>query len=268
MMEIVIGGRELVIMIDNDGGTALHWACCQNASIDTINALIDIGGNFLLTANGFYDGNFPLLTLLNSHQSTNSINKASSLISSGIIQDQVGGEFGIGGLFNFASEEGQQRIFQHWNNTIPPALEMNATLISRQPILQAAIIVRTPLHLIQDIISQFGCIVTQDSRGRYPIDVAVTEGLGWGDGIEDIVHTHREASFVDWQGQARLMINVATLHGLKWENGMEEVSVESREEVGNADALTGLFPFMLAATGESSDLSSIYELMLRSLDSF
>jgi hypothetical protein len=64
------------------------------------------------------------------------------------------------------------------------------------------------------------------------------------------------------------MINIAALHGLKWENGMKEVAVESREEVGNADALTALFPFMLAAAGQSSDLSSIYELMLHSLYSF
>jgi ankyrin repeat protein len=265
---IAIGGRELVMMTDADGYTALHEACrIMDASVEIINTLIDIGGRELLIATHDTERT-AIRTLLNSHQSTNIINKASSLISSGIIQDQVGGEFGIGGLFNFVSEEGQQSIFEHWNNTILPALEMNAALISTQPILQAAIIARAPLHIIQDIVSRFACIATQDIRGRYPIDVAIAEGLRWGDGMEDIVRAHTEASIVDWQGQARLMINVAALHGLKWENGMEAVSVESREEVGNADALTGLFPFMLAAAGQSSDLSSIYELMLQSLGSF
>jgi hypothetical protein len=77
---------------------------------------------------------------------------------------------------------------------------MNAALISRQPILQAAIIARSPLQIIQDNISRFDCIATQDSRGRYPIDVGVAEGLGWGDGMEDIMHVYTEASMVDWQG--------------------------------------------------------------------
>jgi hypothetical protein len=127
---IAIGGRELVMMTVANGYTALHEACRMDASVEIINTLIDIGGRELLIAT--HDNERTAIhTLLNSHRSTNRINKASSLISSGIIQDQVGGEFGIGGLFNFASEEGQQSIFEHWNNTILPALEMNAALISR-----------------------------------------------------------------------------------------------------------------------------------------
>jgi hypothetical protein len=166
------------------------------------------------------------------------------------------------------STEGQQIIFQHWSETIFHALEIDTALISGQPILHTAIIVSAPLPITQDIISQFDCITTQDSRGRYPIDVAMTEGLSWGDDrMEDIIHVHTPALTTDQQGQACLTINVAALHGLKWENGTREVADKSMNEIGNSnyvDALTALFPFMLAAVGESFDLSSMYELMWQS----
>jgi hypothetical protein len=144
---IDIGGRELVIATNTHGDTALHLACNGNTSIETINRLIDIGGRELLSAND-NQGNFPLVAhLLAYYGQSNKTNKVSYLISRGIIQDQVQGKFGIGGLFNFASKEGQRIIFLHWNKTILPALlEMNTHLISRQPILEAAIIARAPPH--------------------------------------------------------------------------------------------------------------------------
>jgi hypothetical protein len=80
--------------------------------------------------------------------------------------------------------------------------------------------------------------------------VAVAEGFTWGEGMEDIVCANTTALIAHWQGQAQLMINVAALYGLKWENGMEKVAVERMGEVGNADALTGLFLFILSAAGK------------------
>jgi hypothetical protein len=75
------------------------------------------------------------------------------------------------------------------------------------------------------------------------------------------------ASIADNQGQARLMINVAALKGLQWKNSMKEVEDKSIDEIGNSNnknTSTGLFPFMIAAVGESSDLSSIYGSMRQS----
>jgi hypothetical protein len=63
------------------------------------------------------------------------------------------------------------------------------------------------------------------------------------------------------------MVNVAALHGLQWENDKKEVADRSIDEIGksnNKNTSTGLFSFMLAAEGESSDLSSIYGLMRQS----
>jgi hypothetical protein len=142
-----------------------------------------------------------------------------------------------------------------------------AHLISGQSILQAAIITKVPPQIIQDIISQFDCIVIQDSIGQYHIDVGVAEGLIRGDRTEDIVRVCTTASIADHQGQARLMINLAALKGLQWKNSMKEVEDKSIDEIGNSNnknTSTGLFPFMIAAVGESSDLSSIYGLMRQS----
>jgi hypothetical protein len=266
---IDIGGKRLVVKANAESSTALHDACLWNASIDMINKMVDIGGKELLAAKCSF-GHYGLANLIMSDdlEVDNRINKIISLISKGI-QYQIGGEFGIGGLFNLATDEVQDLIYKNWNEFVVPALDIDIALCkdvdmsicSKQPILHAAIISKAPLCIIRQMINKFDCISTEDSMGRYPIDVAVKEGLKWDDGMKDIVHAFTDSTVV--QGQTRLMINVAALHGLKWENGMKEVTLENINQIAssNVDTLTGLFPFMLAATGDNSDLDAIYELL-------
>jgi len=47
---IDIGGKELVMKIDNDERTALHSACMNGASYDIIKMLIEVGGRDLVLA--------------------------------------------------------------------------------------------------------------------------------------------------------------------------------------------------------------------------
>lgn len=109
----------------------------------------------------------------------------------------------------------QDIVYEEWNDTIIPALEqIDTPSIIEQPILHADILAKAPPHIIRDIISRFNCITTQDSMNRYPIDVAVAEGLQWDEGMEEIVHRFI-ASTEEQQVQTRLMINIATLHGLQ-----------------------------------------------------
>ena len=78
--------------------------------------------------------------------------------------------------------------------------------------------------------------------------------LTWKDGMQDIV-TALAAS------QGRLMIHVALEHGLPWDFGMKDViDLTTNEQLEERDAVTGLYPFMLAAIGEKCSLRFIYEL--------
>jgi hypothetical protein len=255
-----VGGRELVVAKNSWEQNSLHMALTHGAPIEVIEKLLKFGGNELLLAKDD-EGVYVLHICISFNNIEDRINKLSFLILRGI-QYQIGGEFGLGGIFNFVSGEDQNDIYEKWNDVIVPALEMDETLSSGQPILQAAIIAKAPLRIIRDIISRFdSCISTTDSMGRYPINVGIIERLKWDDGMEDIVR-----AFTAWtvvQGQSRLMINVAALYGLPWRNGMRETLEESMNEVGNnnEDTLTGLLPFMLAAMGDSFDFDSIYELI-------
>ena len=62
-------------------------------------------------------------------------------------------------------------------------------------------------------------------------------------------------------GSGRLLLHHAATDGLEWENGCKAVLKENVLAVKEQDGQTGLFPFMLAAAGETTDLSSIYGLL-------
>jgi ankyrin repeat protein len=265
---IHVGGRDIVLVSNGDGRTALHNVCSRNVSIEVVNKLIDIGGKEVLTTYD-NDGKSPLVALLSAPCDIDGKSAKTSSIISKATQFQVAGEFGFGGLFDSAfDDEIKDIIYKQWNETIIPALEEDdMVLINGQSILlHAAIIAKAPAHIIRDIISRFDCILSEDSMGRCPIDVAVVEGLKWHEGMDDVVREYTTSTAEQQGQQERLVINVAALHGLLWESGMQQALEESIVQVGNnnVDAMTGLFPFMLAAVGKSSDLRTIYELMRRS----
>eukprot|EP00979_Chaetoceros_neogracilis_P008260 scaffold1833_cov263-Chaetoceros_neogracile.AAC.21 len=47
---IDIGGKELIMKVDDNNGTALHWACVSGASYNIIKMLINVGGKYLIMA--------------------------------------------------------------------------------------------------------------------------------------------------------------------------------------------------------------------------
>ena len=156
-------------------------------------------------------------------------NYAVMLISKGI-ELQVGGEYSIGGLFTSTKEEIQDQIYRNWDNIVLPALEQVMTLPHGQnlPILQALIINKAPPSIIKSTLNRFAFSVnTADSFGKYPIDVAAR-------------------------------------HGLAWESGMKELVESSNANLlEREDILTGMYPFMVAATRESHgyDFDSVFHLI-------
>ena len=280
---IDVGGRKLVMEKGDCGYTALHRACkFYDPSISVITKLINKGGKELLIFHNEYVGQcykscYPVLLQwdCHGHMITN-ITVIKTLIEEGI-RHNLGGEFGIGGLFNSCKDEDGKVYYDHpmqvklykfvWNRSILPLFhdddETLIAILNEQPILHAAIIAKAPSNILRDIIDIFPQSLSfQDSCGRYAIDVAFGEGLKWGDGLKKIV-----ADFASQQ--RRTILSVGSHYGLKWGDGMEELVEANHEQIGIMDEKTNLYPFMLAAVGDTStsfDLTVVFNLLKKRPD--
>ena len=266
-----LGGKELVIVKTRSHTTALHCACMkENRSIDVISKLLRVGGKELLLVkkNKRYDILLFHCFFFNRFSSSrnNIFDDAFAFILKECILANIGGEFGIGGLFNYARQEIQDRIYEKWQQLSPVLYSLMMSSLERQrpPLLHAAILAKAPLHVIQDIINKFDNTLSQvDSFNRTPIEVASDECLSWTEGLQDILEA--TASLSQHKGCSR--IYTAAKYGLKWDNHMKELTQERSESMVTVhDSATGLRLFMVAAMGSRNDLSSIYAMMKTSPD--
>ncbi len=267
------GGRDIVCEKDRYGDTALHSACQSNESIDVLKLLIEYGGGDIITQVDIQHKT-PLQLLITAswdggeeQKRAKIVEKASFLINKGI-ELQIGGEYSIGGLFNKITGVVRDEIYRYWDDKVLPTLElvMNQHRNRPLPILQALIVNEAPIRTIKNAVNAFtDSINVADSCNQYPIDIAVSCGLSWDDGLEAIVEAFASA-------QQTTPFNVCTKHGVQWENGtrimLENSNVDVLETV---DTSTGLYPFMTAAVarrrngGEQEnccyDLDSIFHLI-------
>ena len=264
---IEVGGRELVMISDQDRRTALHKACCnKNIPLDAITKLIRLGGRELLMMKNTY-GDIALHTAYFSKYWNLSVAQFSTkftLLVKEYISTNIGGEFGIGGLFNVARQEVQERIYEKWDEILPVLESITESLQEWQtPFLHAAIITRAPSRIIQDIITQLEySVLNTDSLNRYPIQVAFEECLGWSEGLQEIIEATAAAQ------QQDSSIYTAAKYGLKWRHHMKKLAEANVNEmmINGYDGLTGLHLFMVAAMGDCHDLSAIYGIMRMSPD--
>lgn len=63
--------------------------------------------------------------------------------------------------------------------------------------------------------------------------------------------------------QGRLLLHTALSHGLQLSGGLLLTINAPEEAVSEIDPVTGLLPFMMAAVGEDSDLTTIYFVLTR-----
>ena len=270
-----IGGRELVMMTAPYRGgrgacTALYLALHKkNVSLDIISKILEVGGRELLLIenhhgyNALHHGLFDWRVYSNNHEK---YFRAFTLLFKEYIFANIGGEYGIGGLFNVANSKVQDKIYERWERFSPAlkaAIESLQGYPTKQPplILHAAILAKAPLHVIRDIITKFEYSVLQtDSWNRYPLVVAIEEsGL---DVNEGLVQKLIEATAVAQQ-KVKTIIYVAAQYGLKWRrHRMKELAEAKVDEIYNGhDSSTGLRVFMVAAMGNYHDLSAIYGMM-------
>ena len=127
-------------------------------------------------------------------------------------------------------------------------------------ILHAAILAKSPLHVIEHIITHFKySILHSDSSNRCPLVLAnEEEGLNWNEGLRQIV----EATAVAQQCHPSESVYTAAKYGLKWRYHMKELAEANMNEMTNGhDKLTGLHLFMVAAMDAHHDLSAIYSMI-------
>lgn len=250
---IELGGKRLVMEKDKDEMTALHRIkCTKNASVSVVSKLLELGGRELIIEKD-KSGKIPLHNhVCDAVFCTGTTHDIIRLLIDVGIEEQVGGEFSIGGIFNVAPDSLQFEIYEVWEDVIFPIIIENKSLMETQPILHAAIIGKAPPFIMRDLIDNLDCLTTRDSMGRYPIDVAISDALKWNGGMKEIV----EGMAVK---ENRSIINVALHYGLKWSNHMKEILESSLK--GNEmerDQMTGLELFMLAAVGDGCDLNVVY----------
>lgn len=260
---IEVGGHELVMTKGtNRTNTVLHLTCAYGASIEVIAKLIEIGGEELLLEKD-ETGHTALHHGYFFQYGSDVFDDRFILLVRESILAQVGGEFGIGSIFNSAPSSSdekevlQNNIYRKWKYFVPSLETAVASLETQPPILHAAIIAKAPQNIIANIINRFDCISTKDSFDRQPIDVALEEGLGWHDGLQDIMKAMAAPA-------KRPVIQIATIYGVKWNNGLKELAESDAQEVENGfDEVTGLRLFMVYATRTSKDcdLNAIYSMM-------
>ena len=271
-----VGGRDLVMEENCHQWTALHYACYSNAPIEVVSKLIKIGGKNLVKATSFRNCTALHFILFNPdsydqykvkyREGSSTITSNKHLVVVEMIKQsilaEIGGQFGIGGLFHYLPGCDQDQIYKRWDD-FAPSLEKAIISIEEehqqnQPsMLHAAITAGAPRYIISDIINRFDNILTRDSHNSLlPIEVAIKHKLEWNKGMKEII----EATALR---QKRTVIHVAAQYGLQWDNHMETLIEKNIDKVAcGRDNLTGLRLFMLAAMGDYYDLNAIFSMAI------
>lgn len=138
---------------DWNGDNALHIACCRNATIEVISMLIEVGGReLLMKKNDHIQGGIALhCDFFNpSNNNDGAVNNIWVLMIKESIVTQVGGEFGIGSIFNVETKRCQDQIYSKWESIVPSLKIAMSSLPNQEiPILHAAILSKAPKYIIR-----------------------------------------------------------------------------------------------------------------------
>ena len=208
-------------------------------------------------------------------------------------EHNVGGKDGLGGLVcedKFGITPFDKVIAGVKNNSRPHNITndrnwgrlkvclefINNVKINSQDSLIHASIGLLPLNLVEFLMDQSkGSEISTDPCGVTILgraikmasvsDTAIVQYASWRDTIKFILskeemNSNLYAKIRDGHGHP--MLHFAAENGLKWNHGLEEVIAASHDMLDVPDTHTGLYPFMLAATGARSELSAVHKILL------
>ncbi len=168
-------------------------------------------------------------------------------------------EMDLFGLLNYNSCHVCSDVWYKWEDEeifLSPLQNIMNTHHKKIPFLQVAVNTVAPPMVINEMIEHLDCIETVDSRGRYHFVMAMDKIFGWNnEGLKEMVQAFAAA-------KGRRVIDICAEYGYSWKYGMHKVLAEtSSNDIETPDATTRLYPFMLAAAGDRSDLGSIFEII-------
>ena len=253
---------------------SLHYASSGLASSSVIRMLIEVGGIEILTATND-EGHTALQHMIANYSTPRGrfFNRIIHLLVEYGIEYDVAEPYSVGGLF--CNSELQRGIINaKWSlglGTLVKQIDdiyeegvqnqnQHECFSKQLPLLHAVVHCNLSQQIIQDVARHSNCVYRIDSFGFIPIELAIKEGIKWDQGLKDIVQTLVEQRQKRRRRGSKLC--TAAQYGLQWTNGMKEVAQEDMNRISNVDEITGLNVFMLAAAGDDSDLTSVYELLL------
>ena len=285
---IEYGGVEIVMQRDARGRVSLHHSLLTETIFDIdemVDMLLSIGGREILLAHD--DLNHSVISCVLSRNNNNwinleeehfegkrlekRINRLFSLMTQGV-EFHIGGQFGLGGLFRTNDERGEnheitevavsklqnQLVFDpyNWSYIVLPTLKrFNELHEQTSLILHTMILNAAPDYVVEDVIKSFDfCLITRDSRYRTVLHLSIDTKVEWNVHLRTILkHTATKLQTSMWR--------LALIHGLEWENGMSRLTEQHTSKVSKTDLMSNLYPFMLSASGERYDLSTIFKLI-------
>ena len=264
-----LGGKELIMNVEPNHHfstlSLLYFRRCNAPHTELIQEFINVGGEDILTLQDI-EGRHALKYWIQRHRDfpwTENKKAAIRLMVAESIKLDIWSEFTIGGLIccntpcvrNCCCMVQQERCMI-WEKVVPFLEDLLRSL--KQPILHAAILNRAP-QIFFDQISEDHfdwSLNIRDSTGQLPIEIAMQEKLGWYEGMKQIV----EKTAIN---EEQSVISIAAQYGVGWVNGIQEIIVQGGDSnlIQYKDGSTGLYPFMLAATGNDCDLDAIFNLL-------
>eukprot|EP00557_Chaetoceros_sp_GSL56_P001151 CAMPEP_0176488708 /NCGR_PEP_ID=MMETSP0200_2-20121128/6864_1 /TAXON_ID=947934 /ORGANISM="Chaetoceros sp., Strain GSL56" /LENGTH=299 /DNA_ID=CAMNT_0017885731 /DNA_START=428 /DNA_END=1327 /DNA_ORIENTATION=- len=270
--------KEFVFLKDDDGRSVLHCALSCRQDISILTFLINKGGTDLVLQKD-NDG-FIALDYFFFFCNVYSYSDDDKLYLFTLLVQTAGFDECAGGLFMsykhccppmiseakmklwYETVEGNVR----WSRIFPVyciaknVIEVVTALFQGKPFLHLAIPHVSKYHLVELIQKFHECINMKDSNGKLPIDVAYEVDLGWENGMKELLD-----ATVSLDEHSRSMLVLSCTHGFKWKNKgiLEKIVAEecSGDEFCKVDKVSGLYPALIAASNEKSNLDAVYKLI-------
>jgi hypothetical protein len=238
----------LVLIKDNNGELPIHWfvrSFIRNignyVQIDVFQILLEQGMKYHLTGNN-NDSNEEEYVMGGLFLDIDNAMKSQTILDALLMKPDISWDAIVPSIQDIIDQ------YRLYHNGIDA------------PIIQAAIITQVSAETLRNIIHTFPqSILTRNSRGLLPIEIAIEHQLMWDKGMKEIIEVFTAFSSTL---ERRMTIHIGAAYGLKWECGMKDIIEENVNALDEIDPLTGLYPFALAATaGSKTNLKSIYALM-------
>eukprot|EP00567_Pseudictyota_dubia_P002108 CAMPEP_0197467492 /NCGR_PEP_ID=MMETSP1175-20131217/65590_1 /TAXON_ID=1003142 /ORGANISM="Triceratium dubium, Strain CCMP147" /LENGTH=428 /DNA_ID=CAMNT_0043003561 /DNA_START=727 /DNA_END=2013 /DNA_ORIENTATION=- len=102
----------------------------------------------------------------------------------------------------------------------------------------------------------------QDQHGQYPLTIASKNVLTDSSVIKMLLHEFAGAAAIPCAVSGRLPLVLSIAAGREYDDGLREILHAAPSAIEARDPETGLYPFMIAALGETCSINTVFSLLL------